>query len=70
VLPLSIQILLTKKEDDGEFWTRLLKDKGLEKTNVTVDWDRYVDEDEENFSFNTDSLEGGIDFSKEDISVI
>lgn len=47
----------------------MLKDKGLEKTNVTVDWDRYVDEDEESFSFNTDSLEGGNDFSKEDISV-
>ena len=40
VLPFSIQMKLSKKEKGGPFWPRLLKDKALEKTNVTVDWDR------------------------------
>jgi prostaglandin-E synthase len=52
---------LIKKDGDDEFWPRLLKDKALEKTNVTIDWDRYVDEDEQNGDFNTDNLEGGQD---------
>ena len=37
---------LNKKEVEEEFWPRLLLDKVQEKTNVKVDWDRYVDEDE------------------------
>lgn len=53
---------LIKKEADGEFWPRLLKDKLLEKTNVTIDWDRYVDEDEQNGDFSTENLEGGNEF--------
>jgi prostaglandin-E synthase len=53
---------LIKKEVEEEFWPRLLKDKVLEKTNVTTDWDRYVDEDEENGGFNTENLEGGNGF--------
>ena len=44
---------LNKKEASDEFWIRLLKDKLLEKTNVTVDWDRYVDEDDDGTNFNT-----------------
>jgi hypothetical protein len=32
----------------------------LEKTNVTVDWDRYVDEDEEEGGFDMDGLGGGM----------
>lgn len=48
VLPRSVQMLLKKaKDDQDEFWPRLLKDKALEKNQVKVDWDRYVDEDEE-----------------------
>ena len=42
VLPFSIQMKLGKKKKGEPFWPRLLKDKALEKTNVTVDWDRYV----------------------------
>ena len=34
------------RQDEEEFWPRLLKDKALEKTNVKIDWDKYVDEDE------------------------
>lgn len=44
VLPQSIQMKLNKKDKEAEFWPRLLKDKVKEKTNVTIDWDRYVDE--------------------------
>ena len=51
-----------KKESDDEFWPRLLADKTLEKTNVKIDWDRYVDEDEATQGFDTSNLDGGMDF--------
>lgn len=60
VLPRSIQMLLKKKEASDEFWPRLLKDKTLEKNQVKIDWDRYVDEDEEEEGFDTSNLEGGM----------
>jgi len=57
VLPSSVQMKLMKKDrDKEEFWPRLLKDKVLEKNTVTVDWDRYVDDDEggdEDFDMNS-----------------
>ena len=62
VLPQSIQMKLNKKEASDEFWIRLLKDKHLEKTNVTIDWDRYVDEDDASGNFDTNNLEGGNEF--------
>jgi hypothetical protein len=34
-------------------------DKLLEKTNVTIDWDRYVDEDEEEEGFDMGGMGGG-----------
>lgn len=57
---------LIKKDKDSEFWPRLLLDKIQEKTNVKIDWDRYVDEDEATgaqANFNEDNLSGGNDFS-------
>jgi len=48
-----------KDEDEEEFWPRLLKDKTLEKNQVKIDWDRYVDEDEEEEGFDQSNLEGG-----------
>ncbi|CAB9522535.1 Prostaglandin E synthase 3 (Cytosolic) [Seminavis robusta] len=62
VLPRSIQMhIMKKKEDeDEEFWPRLLKDKALEKNQVKIDWDRYVDEDEEEEGFDTSALDGGM----------
>ena len=42
----AIQMKIMKKVKDEEFWPRLLADKVQEKTNVKIDWDRYVDEDE------------------------
>jgi len=66
VLPRSIQmhIMKAKGEDDDEdveFWPRLLEDKTLEKNQVKIDWDRYIDEDEEEEEggFDTSALEGG-----------
>lgn len=54
---------LNKKNKDEEFWPRLLQDKNLEKTNVKIDWDRYVDEDEaDGNDFDMDALGGGMDF--------
>merc|ERR1712154_631273 len=66
VLPRSVQMHVMKasqeKEDDDEeqFWPRLLEDKLLEKNQVKIDWDRYVDEDEEDGGFDTSNLEGGM----------
>ena len=56
---------MKKKNDEDEpeeveFWPRLLKDKALEKNQVKIDWDRYVDEDEEEEGFDTSALEGGM----------
>ncbi len=69
VLPRSVQMHVMKvvKEDKGdddeeEFWPRLLEDKTLEKNQVKIDWDRYVDEDEEAEAggFDTSALQGGM----------
>lgn len=60
VLPRSVQMLLKKdKSDQDEFWPRLLADKALEKNQVKVDWNRYVDEDDEAEGFDMSNLEGG-----------
>jgi prostaglandin-E synthase len=57
VLPRSVQMHILKKDkEEEEFWPRLLKDKALEKNQVKIDWDRFVDEDEE-------EEEGGFDMS-------
>ena len=48
-----------ESEEEDEFWPRLLNDKTLEKNQVKVDWDRYVDEDEEEEGFDTSALDGG-----------
>jgi len=47
VNPRSIQMLVIKDEEEEDFWPRLLKDKVKEKNQVTIDWDKYVDQDEE-----------------------
>lgn len=52
---------IVKKDKEAEFWPRLLADKLLEKTNVHVDWSKYVDEDEEEEQggFDMSALNGG-----------
>mmetsp|Transcript_21664 Transcript_21664/g.33968 ORF Transcript_21664/g.33968 Transcript_21664/m.33968 type:complete len:227 (+) Transcript_21664:150-830(+) len=62
VLPRSVVMHVMKKDkEEEEFWPRLLKDKALEKNQVKIDWDRYVDEDEEEEGFDTSALDGGMD---------
>jgi prostaglandin-E synthase len=51
--------IVKKDKEEEEFWLRLLKDKALEKNQVKIDWDRYVDEDEEGEGFDMSNLEGG-----------
>lgn len=61
VLPRSVQMHIMKKDkEEEEFWPRLLKDKALEKNQVKIDWDRYVDEDEEEEGFDMSNLQGGM----------
>lgn len=62
VLQRSIQMHIMKKDQDTDYWARLLKDKNLEKGKVAIDWDKYVDEDEEAGGFDTSNLEGGSGF--------
>ena len=57
VLPRSVVMHVMKKDkEEDEFWPRLLKDKALEKNQVKIDWDRYVDEDEEEEGFDTSAV--------------
>ncbi|BDA41642.1 probable co-chaperone protein p23-1 [Coccomyxa sp. Obi] len=42
----SIFLVVIKADDAQEHWPRLLQGKG-KVTNVTVDWNKWVDEDEE-----------------------
>ena len=60
VLQSNIVMKLTKEDKEAEFWPRLLSDKLKEKTNVKVDWDKYVDEDEAD----------GADFDADDMGII
>ncbi|POM59426.1 hypothetical protein PHPALM_31849 [Phytophthora palmivora] len=53
----NLHFHIVKKNQDEEFWPRLLADKHLEKTNVKVDWSKFVDEDDE------DEEQGGFDMS-------
>ena len=58
-LPRSVQMHIMKKDqEEEEFWVRLLKDKALEKNGVQIDWDKYVDEDEETEGFDMSNMDG------------
>ncbi|KAG5190123.1 HSP20-like chaperone [Tribonema minus] len=64
VLPASIQMHIIKADKDADFWTRLPKDKALEKNGISIDWNKYVDEDEEDDAggFDMSALTGGSGF--------
>ena len=53
IKPRHVQFILVKKEEG--FWLRLLEDKQLQKTNVRVDFSRYIDSDEEETAKEFDS---------------
>jgi hypothetical protein len=59
VRPRDVHFHIMKKDKDADFWPRLLKDKTLEKTNVKLDWDRYVDEDEGDSAFDMGAMGPG-----------
>ncbi|KFM22729.1 Uncharacterized protein F751_6760 [Auxenochlorella protothecoides] len=40
-------VLILAKKEEGPHWPRLLKAAGRAPSNVKVDWNRWVDEDEE-----------------------
>jgi cytosolic prostaglandin-E synthase len=40
VLPQSIQMHIIKADTEDEFWSRLPKDKSLEKNGISVDWNK------------------------------
>ena len=42
-----VQILLVKKDQEASYWPRLTKANG-KFNNLTIDWNKYIDEDEEN----------------------
>ena len=43
----SVQILLVKKDQESGYWPRLTEEN-KKFNNITVDWNKYIDEDEEN----------------------
>lgn len=51
VKPTSVELKLAKKVVRDPFWPRLLLNKALERNNVTVDWDRYMDEEDLEVNF-------------------
>ncbi|OQS03760.1 hypothetical protein THRCLA_03944 [Thraustotheca clavata] len=59
--PRNVHFYILKKDKEAPFWPHLLKDKALEKTNVKVDWNKYVDEDEaeDDQGFDMSALSGG-----------
>ena len=58
IKPRNISFFLVKKKEG--FWPRLLEDRQLQKTNVKVDFDKWVDSDDEDEpqDFNTSGMEG------------
>ncbi|OQR98989.1 hypothetical protein ACHHYP_07458 [Achlya hypogyna] len=56
----NVHFYILKKDKEAPFWPHLLKDKALEKTNVKVDWNKYVDEDDDDEQgFDMSALSGG-----------
>ena len=44
-------ITLAKEDKDAEYWPRLTKEK-VKNSRITVDWNKWVDEDEEDAAVN------------------
>lgn len=56
-------VYLIKKEE-SKWWNRLLKEEGKTPSFVKCDWDKWVDEDEQDEKIGADMDFGDIDFSK------
>lgn len=46
ILGFGARIVLAKKNPNAKYWPRLTKEGG-KHNNVVVDWERYIDSDEE-----------------------
>ncbi|GJW05913.1 co-chaperone protein p23-1-like protein [Tanacetum coccineum] len=59
----SRSIVYLIKKEENKWWNRLLKQEGKTPAFVKVDWDKWVDEDEQDEKAPTDMDFGDIDFS-------
>ena len=39
---MCVKILMMKKNKEEDYWARLTKEK-TKFTNITIDWDKYID---------------------------
>ncbi|XP_071711905.1 co-chaperone protein p23-1-like [Rutidosis leptorrhynchoides] len=60
----SRSIVYLIKKEESKWWNRLLKQEGKTPAFVKVDWDKWVDEDEEEEKAGADMDFGDLDFSK------
>ncbi|XP_076916285.1 co-chaperone protein p23-1-like [Bidens hawaiensis] len=60
----SRTILYLINKEESKWWNRLLKQEGKTPTFVKVDWDKWVDEDEQDENVGADMDFGDVDFSK------
>ena len=49
----NILLNIVKKDQDDEYWPRLTKEK-IKHTHIKVDWDKWIEEDDENGAPNAD----------------
>ncbi|KAM0952936.1 putative HSP20-like chaperone [Dioscorea sansibarensis] len=54
------------KKAESKWWSRLLKNQGKPPVFLKVDWDKWIDEDDEHGNKFDDEF-GGMDFSKLDM---
>lgn len=47
VTPREIVFHIMKKDKEADHWPYLLKDKSISKAHCAADWDRYMDQDDE-----------------------
>ncbi|KAL3339978.1 hypothetical protein AABB24_028543 [Solanum stoloniferum] len=60
----SRSIVYLVKKTEEKWWSRLIKQEGLRPVFLKVDWDKWVDEDEEDGKPEPDMDFGDMDFSK------
>ncbi|KAI3680252.1 hypothetical protein L2E82_21337 [Cichorium intybus] len=60
----SRTIVYLIKKEESKWWNRLLKEEGKTPVFVKCDWDKWVDEDEQDEKAGADMDFGDIDFSK------
>lgn len=47
ILGLGARLVIFKKNTEAEYWPRITKEGG-KHNHITVDWEKYIDADEEN----------------------